>query len=80
MKKILGILVLGLLWCGSVSAGITDLFKSDNEFCMDKVMEEGTDAYYAAIVCSKPPAKSCMKRVMEEGTDAYYAAKACGNN
>ena len=80
MKKLLGILVLGLLWCGSVSAGITDLFKSDNEFCMDKVMEEGNDAYDAGRVCSKPPAKSCMKRVMEEGNDAYDSARACSTN
>ena len=52
MKKFLGILVIGLLWCGNVNAGITDLFKSDNEFCMDKVMEEGNDAYDSARACS----------------------------
>ena len=47
MKKLLGIVVLGLLLSGC------DLFKNPLEICMDRVMKvEGNDPAYAARVCT----------------------------
>ena len=75
MKKLLSIIVLGLLLSGC------DLFKNPLEICMDRVMKaEGDDPAYAARVCSlaNKSTKKCMTRVMKaEGDDPAYAARVC---
>tara|TARA_R110000787_G_scaffold275692_1_gene384396 strand:- start:63 stop:323 length:261 start_codon:yes stop_codon:yes gene_type:complete len=83
MKKIYTILILGLfiafnpLVAKFSYAGLTDVFKSDLEFCMDKVYED-FDMAYAASLCAGASSgvKSCMKKVYED-FDWAYAAKVC---
>ena len=35
MKKLLGIIVLGLLWSGNAYAGLLDIFSKDHKYCGD---------------------------------------------
>ena len=62
-------------------AGLTDVFKSDLEFCMDKVYED-FDMAYAASLCAGASSgvKSCMKKVYGEEPEWAYAARMCTGN
>ena len=63
-------------------AGLTDVFKSDLEFCMDKVYEEEEDQTYAAQLCAGASSgvKSCMKKVYKEEEEWAHAAQVCIRN
>ena len=72
MKHLLSILILISLISTS-NAGIFDVFKGDETFCMDKIIDEaGAVAPIAATVCVNPtPSKSCMKRMEKEWKDKF---------
>ena len=44
MKKLLGILVLGLLWCGTANAGITEPGKINSLACTIGALEAYNEA------------------------------------
>ena len=71
------IIIVVILSISAYSMGFFDFMKSDESWCMDKVMQSGTNSFNAAQVCSNPsPSKSCMKKVMENNKP-FNAAKAC---
>ena len=88
MKKILGIIMLGIflgfnpLVVKFSYAGLTDVFKNDLEFCIAKVYEEEPEYAYAARVCAGASSgvKSCMKKVYGEEPEWAYAARMCTGN
>ena len=57
MKKLLGILVLGLLWCGTANAGLNEPGSKKNYACI----EAGQEAYKEAIAyLKKNPKKNAV--------------------
>ena len=81
MKKLLGIVVLGL----SLSIlTACDILKSPQEICMNMVMKGpglSNEPGYAAKICAlaNKGTKKCMKMVMKGpiGNDPEYAARQC---
>ena len=56
MKKLLGIVVLGLLWCGTANAGLNEPGSKKNFKCT----EAGQTGYKEAIAyLKKKPKKKC---------------------
>lgn len=88
MKHLLFILILSG-FISTSNAGIFDVFKGDETFCMDKIIDNGASSYRAAAVCVNPtPSKSCMKRVQKdliEKSPSFFqqgwisAAQTCQN-
>jgi len=63
-------------------AGVTDLFKSNYNFCVDKVMAEEGDYTYAVQSCAGASSgtKKCMKKVYAIEGEWAYAARSCTGN
>ena len=63
-------------------AGVTDLFKSNFNYCVDKVMAQEGDYTYAAQSCggASSGVKECMKKVYAQEGDWSYAARSCTGN
>ena len=85
MKKILGILVLGIfigynpLSIKFSYAGLLDIFKSPLEICMDRLEASGLKSSYAAQDCSGSTRATlkCMDRLEASGLKPSYAAQDC---
>ena len=90
MKKLLGIVVLGLfigfnpLIIKFSYAGLLDIFSDPLEVCMDKVLDKtNVNSAYAAKVCagSTKATLKCMDRVVStSNVNMAYAAKVCTGN
>jgi len=63
-------------------AGITDFFKSDFDYCVDKVNAAEGDYTYAARSCAGASSgvKKCMKKIYATEGDWSYAARSCTGN
>ena len=86
MKRLLSILIF-LSFMSVASAGVLDIFKSAENFCIDNVESEISDTLIAAHLCvNSSPTKSCMKRVYADLESKYkakdthwtMAARVCG--
>ena len=75
MKKLLGIIVLGLLLSGSAQS----FFSDPIEKCMDKVQAEGIIISYAANICNNFTKDSiqCMNDLLDKGIFVTASAKFC---
>ena len=59
-----------------------DIFKSDFEYCVDKVNAVEGDYTYAARSCAGASSgvKKCMKKIYATEGDWTYAARSCTGN
>jgi len=79
MKKLLGIVVLSLIWSGNVNASLFDIFKEPVEICMDRFESAGSSTTTAARKCAgitKGELK-CMLRLIEDGKSPRSALYRC---
>ena len=66
MKHLLSILIL-ISFISTSNAGIFDVFKGDETYCFDKIIDNGGNTQVAVAVCVNPtPSKTCMRRVQKE--------------
>ena len=66
MKHLFSILIL-LGFISTSNAGIFDLLKSDESFCIDTLVANDIREVTAANECTNPvPTQSCMKRVYKD--------------
>tara|TARA_B110000444_G_scaffold216738_1_gene215388 strand:+ start:467 stop:727 length:261 start_codon:yes stop_codon:yes gene_type:complete len=83
MKKLLGIIVLGLIL--NINPIITQnafsFFKSPVETCMDKLEDAGFHISFAANNCNNFTKESlkCMEIIEDAGMHITYAARSCFN-
>ncbi len=85
MKKFLGIVLLGLfisvnpLAIKFSYAGLLDIFNDPTEVCMDRLINGGYTAGWAADACSGSTRATlkCMDRLINEGYTAGLSAKQC---
>ena len=76
MKKLLGILVLGLLWCGTANAGLNEPGSKKNFKCT----EAGQTGYKEAIAyLKKKPKKNAVVYAACSGSLFTYAWQAGSN-
>ena len=75
MKKLLAIVVLGFLWCGSAQS----FFSDPIEKCMDKVQAKGVYISYAAKICNNftKDSTQCMNDLLYKGIYVTASAKYC---
>jgi len=85
MKKLLGIVVLGLLSVSSLNfqsskAGLLDIFKEPIEVCMDILVSEyDSSESYAARRCKgiNKGELACMKRLMKDDRSPLSSLRRC---
>ena len=85
MKKILGIVVLSLVFYVNpltIRDSNAWWFSDPLEKCMDRVEKSGIDSRFAAKACagSTKATLKCMDRVEATGIDPRFAAKSCTGN